>query len=95
MYILLGKLFCLPDQMKVNIIMSQILRLERTCFIAQCWCVQPTCAYQCFCLQVGRLLQQLAMTGTEEGDPRTKNSLGKFDKVGMNVVLCEILFVKC
>ncbi|EDL93172.1 GTPase activating protein and VPS9 domains 1 (predicted) [Rattus norvegicus] len=32
-------------------------------------------------MQVGRLLQQLAMTGTEEGDPRTKNSLGKFDKV--------------
>ncbi|XP_057610542.1 GTPase-activating protein and VPS9 domain-containing protein 1 isoform X7 [Chionomys nivalis] len=31
-------------------------------------------------MQVGRLLQQLAMTGTEEGDPRTKNSLGKFDK---------------
>ncbi|MEJ1275068.1 GTPase activating protein and VPS9 domains 1 [Cricetulus griseus] len=32
-------------------------------------------------MQVGRLLQQLAMTGSEEGDPRTKNSLGKFDKV--------------
>ncbi|CAO2597815.1 GTPase-activating protein and VPS9 domain-containing protein 1 [Lemmus lemmus] len=31
-------------------------------------------------MQVGRLLQQLAMTGTEEGDPRTKNNLGKFDK---------------
>ncbi|KAM5258933.1 GTPase-activating protein and VPS9 domain-containing protein 1 isoform 11-T26 [Hipposideros larvatus] len=31
-------------------------------------------------MQVGRLLQQLAMTGSEEGDPRTKNSLGKFDK---------------
>ncbi|KAK2120318.1 GTPase-activating protein and VPS9 domain-containing protein 1 [Saguinus oedipus] len=29
---------------------------------------------------VGRLLQQLAMTGSEEGDPRTKSSLGKFDK---------------
>lgn len=32
-------------------------------------------------LQVGRLLQQLAMTGSEEGDPRTKSSLAKFDKV--------------
>ncbi|XP_023615849.1 GTPase-activating protein and VPS9 domain-containing protein 1 isoform X10 [Myotis lucifugus] len=31
-------------------------------------------------MQVGRLLQQLAMTGSEEGDPRTKGSLGKFDK---------------
>ncbi|XP_049630075.1 GTPase-activating protein and VPS9 domain-containing protein 1 isoform X5 [Suncus etruscus] len=31
-------------------------------------------------MQVGRLLQQLAMTGSEEGDPRTKSSLGKFDK---------------
>lgn len=32
-------------------------------------------------MQVGRLLQQLAMTGAEEGDPRTKSSLAKFDKV--------------
>ncbi|OPJ67588.1 GTPase-activating protein and VPS9 domain-containing protein 1 isoform D [Patagioenas fasciata monilis] len=31
-------------------------------------------------MQVGRLLQQLAMTGSEEGDPRTKGSLAKFDK---------------
>ncbi|XP_051835601.1 GTPase-activating protein and VPS9 domain-containing protein 1 isoform X5 [Antechinus flavipes] len=31
-------------------------------------------------MQVGRLLQQLAMTGSEEGDPRSKSSLGKFDK---------------
>ncbi|KAF2985777.1 hypothetical protein EK904_004906 [Melospiza melodia maxima] len=31
-------------------------------------------------MQVGRLLQQLAMTGSEEGDPRTKSSLAKFDK---------------
>ncbi|XP_056668131.1 GTPase-activating protein and VPS9 domain-containing protein 1 isoform X16 [Monodelphis domestica] len=31
-------------------------------------------------MQVGRLLQQLAMTGLEEGDPRAKSSLGKFDK---------------
>ncbi|XP_031810158.1 GTPase-activating protein and VPS9 domain-containing protein 1 isoform X4 [Sarcophilus harrisii] len=31
-------------------------------------------------MQVGRLLQQLAMTGSEEGDPRGKSSLGKFDK---------------
>ncbi|XP_038601685.1 GTPase-activating protein and VPS9 domain-containing protein 1 isoform X7 [Tachyglossus aculeatus] len=31
-------------------------------------------------MQVGRLLQQLAMTGSEEGDPRIKGSLGKFDK---------------
>ncbi|XP_072841041.2 GTPase-activating protein and VPS9 domain-containing protein 1 isoform X5 [Pogona vitticeps] len=31
-------------------------------------------------MQVGRLLQQLAMTSSEEGDPRTKNQLGKFDK---------------
>ncbi|XP_072488026.1 GTPase-activating protein and VPS9 domain-containing protein 1 isoform X8 [Notamacropus eugenii] len=31
-------------------------------------------------MQVGRLLQQLAMTGSEEGDPRAKSSLGKFDK---------------
>ncbi|PKU36655.1 gtpase-activating protein and vps9 domain-containing protein 1 isoform x1 [Limosa lapponica baueri] len=31
-------------------------------------------------MQVGRLLQQLAMTGSEEGDPRTKNNLAKFDK---------------
>ncbi|XP_053137925.1 GTPase-activating protein and VPS9 domain-containing protein 1 isoform X8 [Hemicordylus capensis] len=31
-------------------------------------------------MQVGRLLQQLAMTGSEEGDPRTKSHLGKFDK---------------
>ncbi|KAH0615486.1 hypothetical protein JD844_004790, partial [Phrynosoma platyrhinos] len=32
-------------------------------------------------MQVGRLLQQLAMTSSEEGDPRTKSHLGKFDKV--------------
>nr|XP_033816141.1 GTPase-activating protein and VPS9 domain-containing protein 1 isoform X4 [Geotrypetes seraphini] len=31
-------------------------------------------------MQVGRLLQQLALTGSEEGDPRIKGSLGKFDK---------------
>ncbi|KAL7980902.1 hypothetical protein Chor_002056 [Crotalus horridus] len=31
-------------------------------------------------MQVGRLLQQLAMFGSEDGDPRTKASLGKFDK---------------
>ncbi|XP_054853492.1 GTPase-activating protein and VPS9 domain-containing protein 1 isoform X6 [Eublepharis macularius] len=31
-------------------------------------------------MQVGRLLQQLAMTGSEEGDPRTKSNLCKFDK---------------
>ncbi|XP_029466845.1 GTPase-activating protein and VPS9 domain-containing protein 1 isoform X3 [Rhinatrema bivittatum] len=31
-------------------------------------------------MQVGRLLQQLALTGSEEGDPRIKSSLGKFDK---------------
>ncbi|XP_066466689.1 GTPase-activating protein and VPS9 domain-containing protein 1 isoform X3 [Tiliqua scincoides] len=31
-------------------------------------------------MQVGRLLQQLAMTGSEEADPRTKSHLGKFDK---------------
>ncbi|KFU90501.1 GTPase-activating protein and VPS9 domain-containing protein 1 [Chaetura pelagica] len=31
-------------------------------------------------MQVGRLLQQLAMTGSEEGDPRVKNNLAKFDK---------------
>uniref|UniRef100_A0A7M4EVR4 GTPase-activating protein and VPS9 domain-containing protein 1 n=1 Tax=Crocodylus porosus TaxID=8502 RepID=A0A7M4EVR4_CROPO len=31
-------------------------------------------------MQVGRLLQQLAMTGSEEGDPRMKSNLGKFDK---------------
>ncbi|XP_014735527.1 PREDICTED: GTPase-activating protein and VPS9 domain-containing protein 1 isoform X6 [Sturnus vulgaris] len=31
-------------------------------------------------MQVGRLLQQLAMTGSEEGDPRTKSNLAKFDK---------------
>ncbi|XP_069465522.1 GTPase-activating protein and VPS9 domain-containing protein 1 isoform X6 [Ambystoma mexicanum] len=31
-------------------------------------------------MQVGSLLQQLAMTGSEERDPRIKNSLGKFDK---------------
>uniref|UniRef100_A0A670KLR4 GTPase-activating protein and VPS9 domain-containing protein 1 n=1 Tax=Podarcis muralis TaxID=64176 RepID=A0A670KLR4_PODMU len=31
-------------------------------------------------MQVGRLLQQLAMTSSEEGDPRTKSYLGKFDK---------------
>ncbi|XP_060613395.2 GTPase-activating protein and VPS9 domain-containing protein 1 isoform X4 [Anolis sagrei] len=31
-------------------------------------------------MQVGRLLQQLAMTSSEEGDPRTKSHLGKFDK---------------
>ncbi|KAM6431367.1 GTPase-activating protein and VPS9 domain-containing protein 1 isoform 7-T7 [Liasis olivaceus] len=31
-------------------------------------------------MQVGRLLQQLAMIGSEEGDPRTKANLGKFDK---------------
>lgn len=34
-----------------------------------------------FKFQVGRLLQQLAMTGSEEGDPRTKSNLAKFDKV--------------
>ncbi|XP_069744384.1 GTPase-activating protein and VPS9 domain-containing protein 1 isoform X8 [Narcine bancroftii] len=31
-------------------------------------------------MQVGQLLQQLAMTGSEEADPRLKNSLCKFDK---------------
>uniref|UniRef100_A0A669PZF3 GTPase-activating protein and VPS9 domain-containing protein 1 n=1 Tax=Phasianus colchicus TaxID=9054 RepID=A0A669PZF3_PHACC len=31
-------------------------------------------------MQVGRLLQQLAMTGSEEGDPRMKSNLAKFDK---------------
>ncbi|RMB93287.1 hypothetical protein DUI87_29981 [Hirundo rustica rustica] len=31
-------------------------------------------------MQVGRLLQQLAMTGSEEGDPHTKSNLAKFDK---------------
>ncbi|XP_068771488.1 GTPase-activating protein and VPS9 domain-containing protein 1 isoform X3 [Struthio camelus] len=31
-------------------------------------------------MQVGRLLQQLAMTGSEEGDPRMKSGLAKFDK---------------
>uniref|UniRef100_A0A4W3HD35 GTPase-activating protein and VPS9 domain-containing protein 1 n=1 Tax=Callorhinchus milii TaxID=7868 RepID=A0A4W3HD35_CALMI len=31
-------------------------------------------------MQVGKLLQQLAMIGSEEGDPRLKNSLCKFDK---------------
>ncbi|XP_038638053.1 GTPase-activating protein and VPS9 domain-containing protein 1 isoform X2 [Scyliorhinus canicula] len=31
-------------------------------------------------MQVGQLLQQLAMTGSEEADPRLKNSLSKFDK---------------
>ncbi|XP_074830106.1 GTPase-activating protein and VPS9 domain-containing protein 1 isoform X1 [Natator depressus] len=31
-------------------------------------------------MQVGRLLQQLAMTGSEEGDPHMKSNLGKFDK---------------
>uniref|UniRef100_UPI00398ECD5E GTPase-activating protein and VPS9 domain-containing protein 1 isoform X7 n=1 Tax=Pristiophorus japonicus TaxID=55135 RepID=UPI00398ECD5E len=30
--------------------------------------------------QVGQLLQQLAMTGSEDADPRLKNSLSKFDK---------------
>jgi len=34
-----------------------------------------------FSFQVGRLLQQLAMTGSEEGDPRMKSNLAKFDKV--------------
>ncbi|XP_067825826.1 GTPase-activating protein and VPS9 domain-containing protein 1 isoform X4 [Heptranchias perlo] len=31
-------------------------------------------------MQVGQLLQQLAMTGSEDADPRLKNSLCKFDK---------------
>ncbi|XP_067868573.1 GTPase-activating protein and VPS9 domain-containing protein 1 isoform X3 [Heterodontus francisci] len=31
-------------------------------------------------MQVGQLLQQLAMMGSEEADPRLKNSLCKFDK---------------
>ncbi|XP_072908710.1 GTPase-activating protein and VPS9 domain-containing protein 1 isoform X2 [Hemitrygon akajei] len=31
-------------------------------------------------MQVGQLLQQLAMMGSEEADPRLKNSLSKFDK---------------
>ncbi|XP_064420385.1 GTPase-activating protein and VPS9 domain-containing protein 1 isoform X2 [Latimeria chalumnae] len=31
-------------------------------------------------MQVGQLLQQLAMTGTEEGDPRMRSSLSRFDK---------------
>uniref|UniRef100_UPI00398E6B4F GTPase-activating protein and VPS9 domain-containing protein 1 isoform X5 n=1 Tax=Pristiophorus japonicus TaxID=55135 RepID=UPI00398E6B4F len=31
-------------------------------------------------MQVGQLLQQLAMTGSEDADPRLKNSLSKFDK---------------
>lgn len=50
--------------------------------------------HHCFGLQVGRLLQQLAMTGSEEGDPRTKGSLGKFDKVRVNAMSCEILFIE-
>ncbi|XP_066569238.1 GTPase-activating protein and VPS9 domain-containing protein 1 isoform X2 [Amia ocellicauda] len=31
-------------------------------------------------MQVGQLLQQLAMVGTDEGDPRVKSTLSKFDK---------------
>ncbi|XP_073446842.1 GTPase-activating protein and VPS9 domain-containing protein 1 isoform X4 [Dendrobates tinctorius] len=31
-------------------------------------------------MQVGRLLQQLALTGFEEGDSRSRNNLSKFDK---------------
>jgi hypothetical protein len=34
------------------------------------------------------------MTGSEEGDPRTKSSLGKLDKVRMHTVSYEILFVE-
>ncbi|KAL8174319.1 UNVERIFIED_CONTAM: GTPase-activating protein and VPS9 domain-containing protein 1 [Gekko kuhli] len=34
----------------------------------------------CVMTLVGRLLQQLAMTGSEEGDPRMKSNLCKFDK---------------
>lgn len=34
------------------------------------------------------------MTGSEEGDPRTKGSLGKFDKVRVNTVSCGILFIE-
>uniref|UniRef100_A0A8D1M674 GTPase-activating protein and VPS9 domain-containing protein 1 n=1 Tax=Sus scrofa TaxID=9823 RepID=A0A8D1M674_PIG len=45
-------------------------------------------------MQVGRLLQQLAMTGSEEGDPRTKSSLGKFDKVRMSTVSWGVLFIE-
>lgn len=33
------------------------------------------------------------MTGSEEGDPRTKSSLGKFDKVRMNALSRGILFI--
>lgn len=54
--------------------------------------LQPVSPH-CFGLQVGRLLQQLAMTGSEEGDPRTKSSLGKFDKVRMNALSRGILFI--
>eukprot|EP00069_Balaena_mysticetus_P004593 bmy_04640T0 len=43
-------------------------------------------------MQVGRLLQQLAMTGSEEGDPRTKSSLGKFDKIHVVVHKVEVKF---
>ena len=57
-------------------------------------CLQPVSPYHCFGLQVGRLLQQLAMTGSEEGDPRTKSSLGKFDKVRMNTTFWEIVFIE-
>lgn len=51
--------------------------------------LQPASSHLCSGLQVGRLLQQLAMTGSEEGDPRTKSSLGKFDKVRVDPMSCE------
>ena len=51
--------------------------------------LQPASSHLCSGLQVGRLLQQLAMTGSEEGDPRTKSSLGKFDKVRADPMSCE------
>lgn len=51
--------------------------------------LQPASSHLCSGFQVGRLLQQLAMTGSEEGDPRTKSSLGKFDKVRADPMSCK------
>lgn len=63
------------------------------CSYARVLRVVPQCTasvvFVGFGLQVGRLLQQLAMTGSEEGDPRTKSSLGKFDKVSLDPVSWE------
>uniref|UniRef100_A0A671F3C4 GTPase activating protein and VPS9 domains 1 n=1 Tax=Rhinolophus ferrumequinum TaxID=59479 RepID=A0A671F3C4_RHIFE len=67
------------DRLEVGEVRAMCTDLLLACFICPA-VVQSRTVARFNLMQVGRLLQQLAMTGSEEGDPRTKSSLGKFDK---------------